>query len=280
MPRKEHSEFSETTYAVTLAIEVARAWRVPGFPFFASTNAEGQPGGGWDAAFPQEAGGLVFIQFKVPVWMPHPRSTDADLGPYYRIRLKERTARQVAVGTPSQHQMLCALEDEPDCLVVYAAPRFHTNAELLACSVSGEVYGRSFTPYPSQLGELDPDYPHTVSYLFAGDTRRVHSDTFQESTPTGPGALAEYGFDGYEKTGRRLGPQDFTNLADAIVDRYFSVPSNESTQQLQSSLADAIRDQEGLPRLSVVARLLLSTEVLPMPPPPPLPAGWVVVGTQ
>lgn len=253
----EPSEFSETTYAVCLMHEMINAWGIANFPVFPSTVAEGQEGGGYDATFDRPAGGVVFVQFKIPMLLDHHRSGEAGtLGlPYFRFKLPKRRSTQ----PKSQHQMLREQEAHSGSIVFYASPRFNTSLELQAAFETGQLLSRSFTPAPSELGDLDPTEEHAVNYQPAGDLRVVRSEPRVLLESLSLGQLTESGFEGVGPVRRVRGASEFEAMAEDIIER--------SSVSNLPDLAGGLDQRRGFLRLQYVARLLLAAEVLPLPLP-------------
>lgn len=253
-------EFSETTYSFCFVHELLETWGVVGPPLMPNTYQEGQAGGGYDAEveFEFESGGLVFVQFKIPEAMTHWSSGEwAALGnvPYLRVSLPKRRT-----GKPqSQHEMLRDLEDQrEDSMVMYAFPRFSTVDGLNLAYAEKAIYDDSFHPCPSDLGDLEPDEPHTVSYCAAGTAYVVKSDVSTGNRPVGPGPLTPSGFERFTPQAR-LGRQQFEALAQVILG--YASPGEIG------SAADALGDLAGFQRLRMAARMVLSVETVPMPLP-------------
>jgi hypothetical protein len=253
--------FSEMTYAFAFIQEVLDQWGIVGLPLLPSTVAEGQDGGGYDVELEFDVGGLVFVQFKVPVTLDHHRSAhNGYLGqPYYRYKLPKRRALQAK----SQHEMLLELEADDDCIVIYAAPRFASVSDLTEAKRDQQIYPRSFCPYPSEIGSsLNPTSAHTVSYRASDDRRVVQSTPVQGESVVGPGQLIDFGFEGVQTVDRSLSRADFNRIAESIEQQG---PTDPETGE---PIPSAIDELDGFARLQHAARTFLSVEVLPVPASP------------
>lgn len=166
--RPTMSEFSYG-FALTKELLDAPGKEVKAAPVFPSLIAEGQVGGGYDVDL-NKPGIPWFLQFKLCDHMvaSHCKEAQSNLlsVPCYRMHLRSsRVSRQ--------HELLLRLEQ--DCRVAqngqqvyYVAPRFHRVEELDDAFVQGEVLARSVLIRPSEIGPLDDDPGHCVSFAPQG----------------------------------------------------------------------------------------------------------------
>ncbi|HZM26786.1 MAG TPA: hypothetical protein VFB89_05490, partial [Gemmatimonadales bacterium] len=127
-----------------------------GAPEFATQNAEGKKGGGWDMKLP---GLPVYLQFKRAARMVRRTAQEAPAFkslPFFRMYLHRR-------DHSDQHQLLLDLESQ-DNLVVYAAPGFSEADELNEAYSLDLVAARSIFVRPSAIGPLVDDERHWVAF--------------------------------------------------------------------------------------------------------------------
>lgn len=164
------SEFSYG-FALTRELLLGPGVEVTAAPVFPTTIAEGQEGGGWDVRL-DRPGVPLFLQFKLCDRMVSSHCREArDAGftvPCYRMYIRSsRVSRQ--------HRMLLALEHAGQ-EVYYSAPRFHRIEELNDAFARNEVRIRSVWIRPSEIGELDDDDEHHVSFGTQGSSLVVLSE--------------------------------------------------------------------------------------------------------
>lgn len=156
------SEFS-FGYALTEDLVTWAGSPVTAAPIFPSLIKEGSPGGGFDLRL--ELGGVpLFLQFKLTDCMVRRNSREIADGllnpPLYRMHLRPRKHSR-------QHDLLLALEAAGSA-VYYAAPVFHTPAELNAVYLNQQTIQNSRFIAPSAIGLLPDDEPHHVSFADVG----------------------------------------------------------------------------------------------------------------
>lgn len=152
------SEFS-FGYALTEALIREVPLSVRAAPIFPSLIDEGRPGGGYDVEIPF-SGFPLFLQFKLSYKMVRDSALEAQLGlmtaPFYRMHLRPTKHSQ-------QHPMLLSLENT-GAAVFYAAPHFHTPAELNDAYINRRVIQRSVFFRPSEIGVLPDNREHHVTF--------------------------------------------------------------------------------------------------------------------
>lgn len=168
IPRNPHfSEFSYG-YAVTENLVSNEGSSVTVAPIFPSQIEEGKVG--FDVLINRPSVPL-FLQFKLAHQMTRRSAWETQRGdfdpPFYRMHLR-------CTQPTNQHALLLALEQEGNNEVLYAAPAFHTTAELNDAYIQGQVWNRSFTLRPAQIGPLTGT-DHHVAFQFPGRWR-VYSE--------------------------------------------------------------------------------------------------------
>jgi hypothetical protein len=160
IPRNPYfSEFSYG-YALTENLVTGQGSSVTVAPIFPSLIEEGQVG--FDVLIARPSIPL-FLQFKLAHRMSRRSAWETQRGdfdpPFYRMHLR-------CTAISNQHSLLLALEQEGN-EVFYAAPAFHTRAQLNEAYSQGQVWNRSFTLRPSEIGPL-ADGDHHVAFQFPG----------------------------------------------------------------------------------------------------------------
>jgi hypothetical protein len=156
-----HPDISEFSYgyALTEALIAASPRTLRAAPIFPSLIEEGSPGGGYDVQIPF-AGFPLFLQFKLSHRMVRSSAAEVQKGvlapPFYRMHLRPTKHSQ-------QHPMLLSLEAS-GAVVYYAAPFFHTPAELNDAYTKRKVLQRSIFIKPSDIGSLPDDDNHHVAF--------------------------------------------------------------------------------------------------------------------
>jgi hypothetical protein len=154
----EISEFSYG-YALTETLIQGVKRRLRLAPIFPSLIEEGRTGGGYDVKIPFP-GAPLFLQFKLSHRMVRASAIEERQGvlhtPFYRMHLRPTKHSQ-------QHPMLLALE-KSGADVYYAAPYFHTPAELNAAYASNDVRNQSIFIRPSEIGALPDQHEHHVAF--------------------------------------------------------------------------------------------------------------------
>lgn len=249
----ERCAFSETTYAFCYLREIIAAWGIVGPPLMPSTYAEGKSGG-FDAAVMKPTGLILFVQFKIPKTLTHSHAGESrDLGlPYFRTTLPRRRPDH----SMSQHEMLVEQGSHPRCASMYAMPRFSSGRDLHRHYLSGSIHANSFCPYAADLGALTSDEEHSLNYRAVDDKRILRSRPVVQDSPAGPGLLTETGFERLSSL-PPFGIADFEVIADRIA---AAAPGD-----FQGFIADLLGGTEGLARVRLAARFVLSAEALPVP---------------
>lgn len=153
-------ELSEFSYGFALTNELIDiGGPLSAAPIFPSLIEEGRAGGGYDVNL-DIPGFPLFLQFKRSDCMVGMNSKEVAspynfVPPFYRMKITERRRS-------AQHDMLLDLDDGHNA-VFYAAPLFHTVAELNHAYITKSVSDRSFYIRPSDIGRLD-DNAHHVAF--------------------------------------------------------------------------------------------------------------------
>lgn len=156
-----HPDISEFSYgyALTETLVSAASARLRAAPVFPSLIEEGKPGGGYDVQIPFP-GAPLFLQFKLSHCMVRDSAIEVQKGvfhtPFYRMHLRPTKHSQ-------QHPMLLDLE-ATGAAVYYAAPYFHTPAELNDAYTKREVVRQSIFIRPSEVGPLPDKDEHHLSF--------------------------------------------------------------------------------------------------------------------
>src|SRR5215813_6367912 len=165
-------EFSEFSYGYCVTEDLASSQgHLTVAPIFPSLLQEGQPGFGYDVAL-QRPGAPLFLQFKLVDQMVRGNANETKLGhfvpAFYRMHLRSR-------AVSDQHQSLISLEQAGN-EVYYAAPGFHTTADLNSAYGSREVWSGSFRIKPCDIGPLPDDRRHHVSFRTPTGQWRLYSE--------------------------------------------------------------------------------------------------------
>jgi hypothetical protein len=152
------SHISEFSYGYALTSELIALFnlKTAGAPEFATQNAEGKPGGGWDIKLP---GVPFYLQFKRAARMVRKRASEARSFsglPIYRMYLHRR-------DQSDQHRLLLDLEAKGN-VVLYAPPGFSEPDELNEAYSSDQTAKRSIFVRPSAIGPLKDNKRHWVSF--------------------------------------------------------------------------------------------------------------------
>ena len=169
-------DLSEFSYGFALTQELIAMAGEPlrAAPIFPSLIEEGKAGGGYDVSL-DLPGFPLFLQFKRADCMVRATATEAKNPhnfpvPFYRMKITERRRS-------AQHDMLLELDDDQN-QVFYAAPRFHTVAELNEAYQAQSVSSRSFYIRPRDIGRLDDDLHHVAftdtRFRLFSEPRDVH----------------------------------------------------------------------------------------------------------
>jgi len=157
-PTTMDSHISEFSYGYALTSELVALFnlKTAGAPEFATQNAEGKKGGGWDLKLP---GLPVYLQFKRTARMVRNSAQEASYFPalpFFRMFLHRR-------DKSDQHELLLDLEAEGN-VVAYAAPGFSEPDELNEAYSSDGVAEASIFVRPSSIGPLTNDETHWVAF--------------------------------------------------------------------------------------------------------------------
>jgi hypothetical protein len=172
------SEFTEFSYgfAVTHELVLANSGSIFAAPEFPSLIREGQLGGGYDVRL--DFGTFLFLQFKLSEYMHGARSGQGEViaPPYYRFWIAPRSRSQ-------QHEMLVDLAEEGN-EVYYAAPIFHEQTAFNAAFQEDSVVTQSAFFRPSDIGYLEDDDYHCMTFnaalphgYFCSQPRQVRAHT-------------------------------------------------------------------------------------------------------
>lgn len=166
--RPNISEFSYG-YAVTEELMTINRWRTPDkiiAPAFPSLYSEGQDGGGYDVEI-NMAGIPLFIQFKMSQVMLTRKASEIRVynlfpnTPFYRMPIWGRSKSK-------QHDLLLHLESQGNT-VIYIAPTFHKNDDFNLYYAQSQIIENSIAIRPSEIGHIQDDNEHSVSYQIPGD---------------------------------------------------------------------------------------------------------------
>lgn len=263
-----HPDISEFSYGYALTETLISA--VPSglraAPVFPSLLDEGKPGGGYDVHLPF-TGFPLFLQFKLSHWMVRDTALEAQMSlltpPFYRMHLRPMKHSQ-------QHPMLLALE-ATGAAVYYAAPYFHTPAELNDAYTRREVVQRSIFIRPMLIGAL-PDYEdHHVSF-------KRGSPTYLCSVDPRPLREADLGDEEFRKellTGfdRRDHLEPTEESATEWADRLEAIIRERSAhiEWIDADKLNMLRDRNPLVRFSYLARTFFGCNVTIVAPSEPEP---------
>jgi hypothetical protein len=172
-------EISEFSYGFALTNELVGWTALKAAPVFPSLIEEGKKGGGYDVKL-DAPGKPLFLQFKRAHCMKRRSAKEIsayglDLEPwFYRFAITERKVS-------FQHTSLYELDDGSN-LVFYVAPRFHTLDEINSAWEQQRVAQRSIFVSPREIGLIDDDEAHTVSYdlwrtYFCSEPREIKALT-------------------------------------------------------------------------------------------------------
>jgi hypothetical protein len=142
-------------------------------PYFPSLYAEGKLGGGFDV----QIGNAVFLQFKLCEELLRRTARETQEGllepKFFRFWLHRR-------DLSNQHRMLVDLEAQSGNQVYYIAPAFADVEDLDQAYKSSRVVERSAMFSPAEIGELQDDERHRVSFRpgddwgwFLSEPRRI-----------------------------------------------------------------------------------------------------------
>ena len=160
-------EISEFSYGFALTNELVGWTALRAAPIFPSLIEEGRASGGYDVRL-DLPGAPLFLQFKRADCMTRLAAREISKNgldltvPYFRFGITERKRS-------FQHTSLVALDDGQN-LVFYAAPRFHTLAEINSAWTAKSVVQRSIFVAPQQIGLIADDDRHVIAY----DARRTY----------------------------------------------------------------------------------------------------------
>ncbi len=178
-------EISEFSYGFALTNELVGWTALQAAPIFPSLIEEGKASGGYDVRL-DLPGAPLFLQFKRADCMMRLAAREIskhglDLKvPFFRFGITERKRS-------FQHTSLVALDDGQN-LVFYAAPRFHTLAQINSAWTAKTVVQRSIFVAPQQIGLIADDDRHVIAY----DARRTYfCSEPRELTPLSIGDLRQ-----------------------------------------------------------------------------------------
>jgi hypothetical protein len=175
-------DISEFSYGFALTNELVGWMALSAVPIFPSLIEEGKASGGYDVKL-DRPGVPLYIQFKRSNVMTR-RSADEIKNhalplniPFHRFYITER-------NRSLQHASLMALDDGVN-EVYYAAPRFHTLAGINSAWASKMVMQRSIFIRPSQIGPINDDLQHRVSFddnvtYFCSEPKAIFASSIEE----------------------------------------------------------------------------------------------------
>lgn len=154
-------EISEFSYGFALTNELVGWTELSAAPVFPNLIEEGKLGGGYDVKL-DAPGAPLYLQFKRADCLT--RRSARELRhyglplevPFHRFAITERSRS-------FQHTSLVSL-DAGENMVFYAAPRFHTLDGINAAWAANNVAAESIFISPAEIGEIDDDAAHHVSY--------------------------------------------------------------------------------------------------------------------
>ncbi len=242
-------QISEFSYGFALTSELIATFglKAAGAPEFATQNAEGKAGGGWDVKLPAIP---VYLQFKRAYRMVRRTAKESSCFanlPFYRMHIHRR-------DHSDQQQLLLDLEEAGN-IVRYAAPSFSLSSELHDLYSSDQVARHSIFVRPTQIGPLLDDAQHWVAFqttprraYFCSEPRELKVETpeilFKE---VARGMLSE--------TNRRLDESFFDRIGKELIDIYGS----RRRSQDESLRLDRIRAVRQRRRPAEFAQLVSQT---------------------
>lgn len=258
-----HPDISEFSYGYALTESLVAAAPVPirAAPVFPSLIEEGKPGGGFDVHLPF-AGFPLFLQFKLSHRMVRGSADEVKKGllsvPFYRMHLRPTRHSQ-------QHNLLLALE-ATGAAVYYAAPLFHTPAELNNAYTKRRVVQRSIFVKSMDIGSLPDDRDHHLSFgrghpcYFCSDAPRLIRDAEPE-----PRRFIEELASGFYQR-ERLEPTE--QSANEWADRIASVvrERGSTVEGIEAKNIDALRDRNPVSRLVYLAHTFLGCSIILIAP--------------
>lgn len=152
-------EISEFSYGFALTNELVGWTALRAAPIFPSLVEEGRAGGGYDVKL--DAPGVpIYLQFKRSECMTRSSAKEIQDGaalstPFHQFHLMD--ARK-----SDQHRLLLQLDNSTNA-VFYAAPRFHTFAQINSAWNTNSITTSSIFVTPQTIGRLSSG-SHTVAY--------------------------------------------------------------------------------------------------------------------
>ena len=200
----------------------------------------------------------LFLQFKLCDRMISSHCREArDAGfsvPCYRMYL--RTSRM-----SRQHEMLMALEHS-DQEVYYCAPRFHKVEELNDAFARNDIRARSVWRRPSEIGTLDDDAEHHVSFGPQGGSLLVLSEPRYTEGGRGFGDLAK----DFRRLLRERGhvelKRDSLERLAAVVEKIVKAPEDGwSAYRATRDEREGVGGASALQRISYLASVFLGGQL-------------------
>lgn len=176
-------EFNESTFALLASMELLTQIDADdrddllALPLVPDLSDEAD--GGFDLKL-DTRWALIYLQFKVPVWVHGPSGGQRGAWgrPYYRFAVKTDTTS----NGQQQHNTLVDLANQrgPGAgFVYYCAPAFRANTDLMNHRTCGDVLENSVFPSPLALGKVPAGSAHCYTYVDS-DTVIPHSDPMPE----------------------------------------------------------------------------------------------------
>lgn len=194
MLSKTKTDLSESSFGFAYAFELITLWgkNVIESAYFPSLAREGMPGGGYDLSLDttrMSSKGFIYLaQFKRSRYIVGPRANEAREGyplNYYRFPIRD-----------TQHKQLLKLEQIPNALVEYVAPRFTTHNELSYYFRQGDIRSNVVRAIPSSIGKIPNDRKtHHVVCDEWGNNKKRYSESVEIEDPSDWGAITENGFE-------------------------------------------------------------------------------------
>jgi hypothetical protein len=256
MDKCQFSEFSYG-YCLTEDLVVGQGTPLSAAPVFPSLIEEGQPNGGYDLKL-NKPGTPLFLQFKLVHQMVRGTANEARKGhfkePFYRMHLRSS-------GISDQHQSLLFLEQAGND-VFYAAPSFHTLAELDLAYAQHTVWNRTFRVRPSQIGPLPNDKQHHVTFQSATGNWRFYSE---ESSRSGHGESTEVISSGLQARIMERGERNLRQQVEELDQDLIEIVNERNQHRPERERIDVKRLMEDLNpvrRVAYIARQFFDCQLL------------------
>ncbi len=249
----EISEFSYG-YALTFELMDKFALKPTGSPEFATQNAEGKAGGGWDMKLPALP---IYLQFKRSYRMERRNAIGADAFsslPFYRMKLHR-------LDKSKQQALLLDLEAKGN-LVRYAAPGFSRSSELHEFYSLDIVSENSVFISPAAIGLLPDDKEHSIGFQTSPPQAVFCSDPIPIECQSGGVVFGDVAAELVGETDRRLGDGFFERIGDELLSIY-EERLTDGVEADRFARIRSIRERSAPPEFSrAVANTLYDCELL------------------